>query len=89
MEALRPHQSASAIQKRLADANPTVTQFQSDLARSQNNIGALLDDFGRLAEAINAHESAVAILQKLADANPTVIEFQSNLSRTTTTLRFS
>ena len=41
-EGLASFQAARAIQQRLADANPAVTQFQSDLATSHHSIGILL-----------------------------------------------
>ena len=40
-----------AIQERLAQENPTVTEYQSDLAGSHNNIGNLYADTGKPAEA--------------------------------------
>ena len=39
--------------------NPTVTEFQSDLATSHNNIGNLLRDTGKPAEALAATSGAV------------------------------
>ena len=41
-EALAAYEQARAIQQKLADANPNVTEFQSELARIHNNIGTLL-----------------------------------------------
>ena len=69
-----------AIQQKLADANPSVSEFQSDLANSHNSIGILLEATGKPAEAMEAHQSALAIRRKLADANPSVSEFQSDLA---------
>ena len=77
---MKAYESALAIRQKLADANPTVTEFQSDLATSHNNIGNLLSDTGKPAEALKAYESALAIRRKLADANPTVTQFQSDLA---------
>ena len=39
-DALRDYQEARAIRERLARENPAVTEFQSDLAASHNNIGS-------------------------------------------------
>ena len=79
-DALIAYRESLAIRQKLADANPAVIEFQSDLADSHNNIGILLRDTGKPAEAMKAYESALAIRQKLADANPTVTEFQSDLA---------
>jgi tetratricopeptide (TPR) repeat protein/predicted Ser/Thr protein kinase len=79
-DALVAVREASAIQWRLADANPTVTRWQSDLAESHNSIGVLLNATGQSTEALKAYESALAIFQKLADANPTVTDLLRNLA---------
>ena len=42
---------ALAIQQKLADANPSVTAFQIELARSHYNIGILLSHVNRPGEA--------------------------------------
>ena len=64
----------------LADANPAVTQYQSQLADIHHNIGFLLSQTGKSADAITAYESSRAINQKLADANPAVTQFQSRVA---------
>jgi serine/threonine protein kinase len=78
--ALTAYERAVAIREKLADASPTVTTFQSDLAASHNNIGVLFSATGKPAEALAAHGKGLAILQRLADANPAVTKFQSNLA---------
>ena len=70
--ALASYERARAISQKLAEANPAVTQFQSDLAQSHNDIGFLHQESGHLAVALASLEQARAILQKLADANPAV-----------------
>ena len=50
-EALKSNEAALAIRQKLADANPTVTEFQSDLARSHNNIGHPPEIPGKPGEA--------------------------------------
>jgi serine/threonine protein kinase len=79
-DALTAHREALAIRQQLADANPAVTQLQSDLAHSHNHVGVLLRATGKPAEALKAYESALAIQQKLADTNPTVTQFQSDVA---------
>ena len=79
-EALAACERAKSILEELADANPNTTRFQSDLARSHNTIGVLLQQTGRPAEALAAFERAMAILWKLTEANPNVTEFQEDLA---------
>ena len=61
--------------------NPSVTQFQSDLAKSHNNIGILRSELGRRAEAMASYEKALAIRERLVREFPTVTQFQSDLAR--------
>ncbi len=68
-----------AIELKLAESNPAVIEFQSDLAGSQNNIGVVQGRIGKPAEALTSHESALVIWRKLTEANPTVTEFQTGL----------
>jgi eukaryotic-like serine/threonine-protein kinase len=79
-EGLPEHHKALAIRQKLADANPTVTLFQSDLAQSHSNIGSVLREMGKPEEALTELRKALAIRQKLADANPANTEFQSDLA---------
>jgi tetratricopeptide (TPR) repeat protein len=64
----------------VADANPAVTSYQSQLAHSFNSIGILLSDTGKPADALASYEKARDILQKVADANPAVTSYQSQLA---------
>jgi serine/threonine protein kinase len=79
-DALIAFQEERMILQRLADANPTVTHFQSELGKSHNNIGNLLRATGKPAEALRAYENVLEIKQKLAEANPTVTELDSDLA---------
>ena len=54
------------MQRKLADANPTVVEFQAELSLTHNNIGNLLFGTGQTAEALKAYESALTIGRKLA-----------------------
>src|SRR5262249_51310179 len=78
-DALIAYRDALAIQRKLVDANPSVTELDH-LADIQNDVGNLLRDTGKLAEALEAHEAALTIRQKLADASPTLTEFQPDLA---------
>jgi serine/threonine protein kinase len=55
----------------LADTNPGVTEYQSDLATIYNDIGRLYTQRKQFAHAFAALDTGLAIRQKLADAHPT------------------
>ena len=67
------------ILQKLADAHPTVTQYQSDLANNRSNLGSLLGRSGAPAEARKAHEAALAIQQKLAREHPESPKYASDI----------
>jgi serine/threonine protein kinase len=71
---------AREIFQRVADANPSSTSSQDELAWSHNNIGQLLTETGRPEEGLAAIQRGLTIRQKLADANPTVTWCQSGLA---------
>ena len=58
--------------ERLARDNPSVTEFQRDLARSHVNFGNRLNDMGNAALALDAFRSARAIGERIARDNPTI-----------------
>jgi serine/threonine protein kinase len=68
------------IRQQLVDANPGVTQFQSDLSDSHYLIGTLLKQGGKPAEALEAFEKGLDIQQHLVDGNPAVTAFQLALA---------
>ena len=54
--------------------NAHVTEYQSDLSKSQNNIGLLLEDTGHPADALESFSQALAIREKLMQDNPAVAD---------------
>src|SRR5262249_53213382 len=87
-EALQAHRKALAIRQKLADANPTVTDFQYRLADSYDSIGWSLLMMGKPVESAEACRKASDIMQKLVDDNPAntwyqldLASFQTNLGR--------
>jgi tetratricopeptide (TPR) repeat protein len=80
-EALEPHRKALAIRQKLAVANPTAAQFQSDLADSQNLIGVVLAQMGKRDEALAPLREALDIRQKLADDNRADTQLQCDLAQ--------
>jgi tetratricopeptide (TPR) repeat protein len=80
-EALASYRKALAIRQKLADASPTVTQFQSDLATSQTDIGFVLTEMAKPEEGLESLRKALAIVQTLADANPALTQFQNDLAQ--------
>ncbi len=80
-EAEAEYRKALAIQQKLADDNPTVTEFRDSLAVSHINLGILLTNYtGRSSEAETECRKALAIQQKLADDNAAVTDFRSTLA---------
>jgi len=79
-DALRAYEESLVIQKRLARASPSVTEFQRELAGRHNNIGLLQSATGRPAEALASYQRAGAIFERLVHENPSVTQFQSELA---------
>lgn len=79
-EALQSYQKALNIWQKLADNNPSVTQYQKDLALVRNSIGYLLKQTGQPQEALQSFQKALDIRQKLANDNPTVTQYQRDLA---------
>ena len=59
-----------AILQHLADANPDVTLYGTDLARTYLGLGRVLSKASQPREAQGAYEKALAIYQKLVDTHP-------------------
>jgi len=74
------HAKALAIRQKLADANPSVPQFQADVALSLLNMGWLRARCGKPGEAIEYFSREEAIRKTLADANPTVPVHRESLA---------
>ena len=64
----------------LAESNPGVAAFQSDLAVTHNNTASVLIATGKTAEALRVHRLALDIRQRLAEANPAAPALQSELA---------
>ena len=80
-EAMESEQEALVIRQKLADENPSIPQYQNELARSLHNFANLLRATGqRGADALEFLKKAGAIWQKLSDANPTVTEYEHALA---------
>jgi tetratricopeptide (TPR) repeat protein len=73
-------EAALAIQKKLADADPTAALVAMTLAESYSKLGNVQSAAGKRAEALASHEAARTIRQKWAAANPTITDFQSALA---------
>ena len=77
---MKAYESALAISQKLAAANPTVSEFQLEVAASHGNLGKMQNASGRLTEAMQSHQAARGIFERLANANPEVTGFQSELA---------
>ena len=78
-ESLTELRQALAIWQKLADANPGVTEFQSDLDRSHAILGRLLARQKRFAEAFTALDASLAISRRLAEADPKNTQYRNHL----------
>jgi len=79
-DAIQSLVEAIAILERLAHDQPTVIEYQRNLAKSHLGYGNLLIGTGRPAEALKPHLKALGIRERLVLENPTVTEYQSDLA---------
>jgi tetratricopeptide (TPR) repeat protein len=79
-ESLASYQRALTIRKRIAESNPSVTEFQESLAGGLLKIGVLHLDAGRLGEAVEIITREAAIREKLAEDNPSIPRYRSDLA---------
>ncbi len=79
-DALKAYRESLAIHQKLAEANPTVTEYQRGLGNCYISIAAVLRSTGELVAALKAFESASEIFQRLADTNASVADFRSRLA---------
>ena len=69
-----------AIFQKLADNNPTVSEYQYALSQVHHNIGFMVIQAGKPAAALAEKENERIILQKLADTNSSVTVYQRELA---------
>ena len=75
------YQKSMAIYQKLAEDNPSMSEFRGNLADGHSSLGFLLHETGRSSEAQAEFSIAMAIQRQLADGNPTVTKLQSDLAR--------
>ncbi len=85
-EADAEYRKALTIDQRLADENPAVPEFRSDIATSHVGLGLLLWKASKSTEALIEYRKALAIQQELADANPKVTSYRDNAANTANNL---
>ncbi|MBI5759608.1 MAG: serine/threonine protein kinase, partial [Planctomycetales bacterium] len=78
--ARKVYRQAFDIAQKLAAANPSVAQAQSDLSLSYNRLGDVQLRSGQVTEALGSYEKGLAISQKLAAADPSDAQAQRDLS---------
>ena len=79
-DALRAHQEALALRKKLTDAHPGVTEFLVGLGSSYNIIGAIQSSTGRKADAMVSNLKSLEVFQKLAEGHPEDPKFEDSLA---------
>jgi tetratricopeptide (TPR) repeat protein len=67
-EATASFERARVLLQQLADANPSITRFQRDLARAQIAIGFQCSQNGDPTGAMAAYQQSLALRRKLAEA---------------------
>jgi len=69
-EAKQRYEKALLIYGYLLKTDPENLEYQSEVGKIFNNLGALLSDMGRLEEAKQKYEIALAIYRKLLNTDP-------------------
>jgi serine/threonine-protein kinase len=80
--ALQAYRQARDVIRKVARAHPEVAEYQSSLAHTHNNLGALLDDLGGRGEALQEYQRAGDIFARLGRAHPEVPQYQNGLALT-------
>ena len=80
LQAEEASQKSHSIQAKLAEAHPSNAEYQSDLALSFNNLGALQNHNGQLDRAETSYRRAIAIQTQLVRKSPSVIRFRRDLA---------
>ena len=78
-----------SLQLRLVQLNPRRREYQSDLAVSYNNLGAILSDLAQWSDAERCFRDAIAIQQRLATAAPLVPAYRRDLAHSFNNLGLS
>ena len=78
-KAIASYQKALTLYEALAKADPTVPEYQSNLANTHDILGDLFGE-DRSLEAEESYQEALTIREALTKAHPTVNEYQSDLA---------
>jgi serine/threonine-protein kinase len=78
-EALEAYEQARDLQGRLVRSHPDVPEYQSDLARTLNNLVVLLRRLGKNTKGLEESIQARDILGELVAAYPKVARYQQDL----------
>jgi serine/threonine protein kinase len=80
-DAIRSYTESLTIRSRLVRDEPSVIQYQIDLALTHNNLAKLLNATGNPVEALKSYQSALAIREPLAHNDPTAAVYQKDLAQ--------
>jgi serine/threonine protein kinase/tetratricopeptide (TPR) repeat protein len=80
-DAVNAYRESLAIQQKLVQDDPTVTEYQRDLGNCQINLAKALFSTGRFDDAITVYATAETTFQKLIDSKtPDAGEFRNRLA---------
>ena len=78
-EAQEAYGEGLEIAKRLAESDPSNSQWQRDLSVSYDRLGDVAVAQGDLAEAQEAYEEGLEVAKRLAESDPNISQWQRDL----------
>ena len=80
--AIESYDKALVVRERLAGENPSVSDFQNDLAETHHNMGLAYRLTGHLDRAKESYGKALQNLEHLVREHGDVEQYQSSLAKT-------
>jgi serine/threonine protein kinase/tetratricopeptide (TPR) repeat protein len=73
---------ALALREQIARDHPKIQNYESDLARTHNNMGLLYSLMGKKTRAVEAYGKALMLREQLAEKYPEVVAYQKAVAKT-------
>jgi tetratricopeptide (TPR) repeat protein len=80
-EAEKLYQKALGLREQIARDHPKIQEYQSELARTHNNIGLLYTLTDKWDLAVEAYGKALALREQLAAKHPDVMSYQKAVAK--------